>query len=264
MPRPSPFPGMDPYLEQHWRDVHASMIIYARDQLRELLPAGLKARVEERVFVDRGAAELQDRYPDVRVTEDPRSMGGAASTAAGTAVAEPLVIPVTGEPLTETFLEVRDAGSENRIVTVLEFLSPTNKRTGEGHDQYVGKQQELLAGRVSLVEIDLLRSGKHVLAVPLSHIPAARRTPFMACVRRAWKPGIAEVYPVTLWEPLPTIKVPLRETDRDVPLNLQSLIERAYQNGGYEDTDYRQEPDPPLSAADQAWADELLRGQGLR
>ena len=259
----SPFPGMDPYLEKHWRDVHASMVIYARDQLQDLLPAGLKARVEERVFVDFGKDKPQDRYPDVRVTEEPRSKGGAANGAAVTAVAEPLVIE-DAEPLTETFVEIRDAGSENRVVTVLEFLSPTNKRAGEGYDLYTAKQQELRAARVSLVEVDLLRSGKHVLGVRIDLIPVAHRTPYMACVRRGWKPGIAEVYPVALWEPLPTIKVPLRETDRDVFLNLQSLIERAYQNGGYEDTDYRQEPDPPLSAADQAWADELLRGQGLR
>jgi len=49
---PSPFPGMDPYLEQFWRDVHARCIIYAADQLQARLPADLRARVEERVFVE--------------------------------------------------------------------------------------------------------------------------------------------------------------------------------------------------------------------
>ena|SRR5947209_5900130 len=47
----SPFSGMDPYLEQFWRDVHASLVIYLRDQLQGRLPPDLRARVEERVFV---------------------------------------------------------------------------------------------------------------------------------------------------------------------------------------------------------------------
>jgi hypothetical protein len=86
----------------------------------------------------------------------------------------------------------------------------------------------------------------------------------MACVRRGCKPDRGEVYAFSLRAPLPTIKIPLRETDPDVPLNLQALIDQSYRNGGYEDTDYRKEPDPPLDAADQAWADELLRSKKLR
>src|ERR1700676_2877218 len=73
---PSPFPGMDPYLEAHWRDVHASLIIYARDALQGVLPSALRARVEESVLLEtpRGLGD-HPLFPDVRVveyTEQPR------------------------------------------------------------------------------------------------------------------------------------------------------------------------------------------------
>jgi hypothetical protein len=100
--------------------------------------------------------------------------------------------------------------------------------------------------------------------VPQGNIPPSRCTPYMVCVRRGSRPDAAEVYPISIRQPLPTIKIPLRETDKDVHLNLQALIEQCYRNGGYEDTDYGQQPDPPLDATDQAWADELLRAKGVR
>lgn len=262
MPRRSPFPGMDPYLECHWGDVHQSFMTYARDQLQECLPKGLRARMEERVFVESDIHKQRPLYPDIRVIEHPQKGSSSPLAESSTAVAEPIVIDITPDPMTEAFIEVIDVGSGNRVVTVIEVLSPANKHAGTGKDLYLKKQEELVAGRVNLAEINLLRSGQHVLAVPLGMIPPAGRTPYMACVRRATRPGVAEVYPIRLRAPLPTIKVPLRETDRDVRLDLQALIDQCYRNGGYEDTDYRKEPDPAFDVADQVWADELLRGKG--
>ena len=63
---PSPFPGMDPYLEQFWRDIHARCTIYAADQLQARLPADLRARVEERVFVEPAFGVARSVYPDIR------------------------------------------------------------------------------------------------------------------------------------------------------------------------------------------------------
>jgi hypothetical protein len=147
---------------------------------------------------------------------------------------------------------------------VIEVLSLANKLPGQGQDLYLRKQGELRDGRVSLVEIDLLRSGQHILSIPRYHIPATHRTPYQVCVRRGWRPTVFEVYRVPLRERLPVIRVPLRETDADVPLDLQALIELAYRNGRYDDIDYRAEPEPRLNPEDAAWADELLRGKGLR
>jgi Protein of unknown function (DUF4058) len=65
----SPFPGMDPYLEQFWGDVHHRLITYACDQLQGALPAELRARVQERVFVESSAGSERTMYSDIRVIE---------------------------------------------------------------------------------------------------------------------------------------------------------------------------------------------------
>ena len=123
-------------------------------------------------------------YPDVRVVERP---GRKANTGPATEIhaVQPLVIYADSEPVTEGFIEIIDVGSGNRVVTVFELLSDTNKQPGEGQDLYRRKQREYLQGDVNLVEIDLLRSGKCVLAVSPSRIPLAHRTTYQVCVLAA-------------------------------------------------------------------------------
>src|SRR5262245_13051182 len=251
---PSPFPGMDPYLEAHWRDVHAGLIIYARDALQRVVPRSLRARVEESVH-----AATPKRHWDL-----PRQ-GLKTRSEAGVAVAEPLLVQTEPEPATETFLEIIDRESGNRVVTVLEFLSPSNKSPGPNREQYLRKQREVYSSDANLVEIDLNRFGTHTLAFPLEHLKPQFRTAYMSCVRRATRRGKAEVYAMPLWERLPVVKVPLRPDDADVPLDVQALVEQCYRNGAYEGTlDYAADPDPPLFGADKDWADEWLRDKGLR
>jgi hypothetical protein len=256
---------MDPYLEQFWGDVHARLIIYACDQLQSMLPRDLRARVQERVFVDSPQQGERDVYPDVRVVERGRGPAVTATLPAGVAVAQPLILQLADEPVTETFIEIIDIGSGRRVVTVLEVLSAANKRPGAGQDLYLKKQGELIGGKVSLVEIDLLRAGQSVLSVEPRRIPRSHRTPYRVVVRRGWLPLQAEVYAVPLRERLPALRVPLREIDADVPLDLQALLDRCYDNGGYQDDrDYEAEPEPALGAEDAAWADALLRERGHR
>lgn len=261
---PSPFPGMDPYLERHWGDVHHTLITYARDRLQRFLPSDLRARVEERVFVESPANGYRPIIRDVRVIERQRKKRKPASVTAGLAVAEPLIVQTELE-ITQGFIEIRDASSGHRVVTVIEVLSPANKVTGEGQDKYLQKRQELRAGRVSLVEIDLVRAGKRLLPVPLEMLPPSFRTTYQVWVRRGWELMKVEIYRVPLRERLPVIRIPLRQTDADVPLDLQALIDECYRNGGYEaDIDYRADPYPPLDAKDARWANALLRKAGLR
>jgi hypothetical protein len=261
---PSPFPGMDPYLESHWGDVHGRLIVYASDQLRGFLPPDLRARIEERVFVETPEAADRPLIPDLRILERRRVKTKRPAPANGPAVSEPLVL-LLDDPVTQGYIEIRDIRSGGRVVTVIEVLSPSNKVPGQGQEKYLQKQQELLEGRVSLVEIDLVRSGKRLLPVPLERLPAEYRTPYQVCVRRGWQLAAVEIYRVPLAERLPTIKIPLRQTDKDVPLDLQALIELCYLNGDYEDDiDYRADPDPPLQGDDARRADALLRKAGLR
>src|SRR5215471_3459316 len=100
----SPFPGMDPYLEQFWLDVHARMILYACDQLEEQLPASLIARVEERVVFETEEPRLQARYPDVKITKRPGRKNGGVAVLAVASPAEPVIVEYLDEPATETFI----------------------------------------------------------------------------------------------------------------------------------------------------------------
>jgi hypothetical protein len=256
---------MDPYLEAHWGDVHARLVIYISEALQRGLPRDLRARVEERVFVESDHSELRSVFPDVRVYERPNGRDRSApAVGGGTAVAEPLLVQRKSEPVTETFIEIREAGSGGRVITVIELVSMPNKQPGDGRTLYLKKQAELIAGGVNSVEIDLLRAGQHVTAAPAERLPRSYRGPYRICVWRASRPDVWEVYRVPLEERLPAIGIPLRPTDADVALDLQPLIDRCYETGAYDDLDYSLASDPPLDVDAAPWADRLLRAKGLR
>jgi hypothetical protein len=257
---------MDPYLEQYWGDIHHTLITYSRAAIQKQLPGDLVARVDERVFVEPADGLGRNIIPDVRVVERGRPQGGTLETGNGIAVAEPLVVHLEqDEPIKQGFIEIIDIKSGRRVVTVIEILSPSNKLPGPGRELYVKKQDELRAGGVSLVEIDLVRTGARVLSCPIDRIPEGHRTPYAACVRRGWKPFEIEYYRIPLRERLPAIRIPLRQHDRDVALDLQAVLDRCYEEGRYsDDIDYREEPEPPLGLDDARWAETLLREQGRR
>jgi hypothetical protein len=261
---------MDPYLERHWLDVHQALVTYARDALQPQLPGDLRARMQERVYVESEDSIREVFYPDVRIVERaPRPIPPSVPTAGGTAVAtiaEPgiLDLEIELEPLRESLVEIVDIGSGNRVVTVIEFISPTNKLPGEGREQYIKKQREVLAAEASLVEVDLTRRGQREAIWPVQRIPPSRRTTYQIWVRRGWKQKKFEYYAAPLSQSLPAIRVPLREADNDVRLDLQDLVDKAYVNGRYDDLDYRQRLEPPLEQDESAWADELLQAAAKR
>lgn len=263
----SPFPGMDPYLESHWGDVHTRLIVYGSDFIRSQMPTDLKVRVEEHVAVEALNGSGHGFYPDIRVIEHPRrspvaeSAGGVATEIAEAA---PLVLPYDLEQETQRSIEIIDTKSGNRIVTAIEILSPTNKETEAGRGTYRRKQRDLIDGGVSLVEIDLLRGGDYMMAMPRERLPVEYTTPYRVCVVRGGKARQGEIYRVSLRERLPIFRIPLRETDKDARLDLQAIVDLAYENGGYDDTNYRRDPVPPLSKDDADWADKLLREKGRR
>lgn len=260
----SPFPGMDPYLQQNWGDVHTSLVTYARDALYRTLPAGLIARAQERVYLESEDEPGHNFYPDVHVVERRKRRGEARGGQSGVVVAEPLIVHFRNEPVTERFIEILDAKSGMRVITIIEFISPTNKIPGRGFDLYRKKQEEAEEARVGLVEIDLIMGGKRVLSVPLNRIKSRHRTRYQAIVRRGCKWYEAAVYSLPLSERLPIISIPLRQNEKDATLDLQELIDKAYQIGHYEDIDYQEDADPPLEGHDAEWADALLRAAGKR
>lgn len=257
----SPFPGMDPYLEQHWRSVHQRLITYAGDQLQAALPQRFRVEVEERLFVAGEEDGGRTILPDVHISEHHRPRSSAAAVASGTAIAEPVVLELSDEPITETYLEIVDLASGNRVITAIEFISPTNKLPGDGNELYVRKQREYRAAGVSQVEIDLTRAGDRTTVFPVLHLARRYRTLYLAWCRRSWQPTKIEVYPLPLQQPLPTIGIPLEPSQADVPLDLQAIVTQCYRNGRYDDIDYRRLLQPPLPPEDAAWVDERLRSR---
>lgn len=255
---------MDPYLEANWRDVHATLIVYMRDQIQPQLGGPLRARVEERLVVETPLDEAREIYPDVRVFESKASAREPLAQGA-IATAEPLVIPCPREEITETFIEILDRSDGDQLVTVIELLSPSNKLRGNGRNQYQRKQQELYDANINMVEIDLTRGGRRELLLRQDRIPLSHQTTFQTCVYRATgRRTQFEIYAMSLQKPLPSIQIPLREQDADARIELQQLIEQAYQNGAYDDIDYAKPPIPPLNEEDAAWAQQLLKVAGSR
>lgn len=258
----SPFPGMDPYLERYWRDVHHSLCTYARDALQPQLGGSLRARLDERLIVESDASADRSIYPDVKIVQRRGRGDHDVEPQGGVAIEEPLLLRVEDEAATEAFVTIIDTTTGGKLVSVIEFLSTSNKLPGEGQRQYRQKQRELKEAGVSLVEIDLLRTGQWVMQAPEHRISPFYRTTYQVCVHRGWKNREYEIWRAPMRGKLPTINVPLRETDPDAKLDLQALIEQAYRNGAYDDIDYTVAPEPPLSSADAAWAVELCKSAG--
>jgi hypothetical protein len=227
----SPFPGMDPWLELFWEDVHQRALTYAADALQQQLPGGLRARLQERVYVETPAERIREVVPDIEVVEG--------------------------------IIEIVDAQAGSKLVTAIELLNVSNKRPGPGMEKYRQRQREVTALGANLVEIDLLRAGERVFQRPAERIPPGQRMLYEICVCRP-KDSIFEVYPMSLRERLPMIRIPLRAGDDDVTLDLQALIEQTYEKGAYDFLDYSTGPVPALAPEDAAWADSLLKSAGKR
>jgi hypothetical protein len=251
---------MDPYLERHWLDVHTKLVSDGATALNLVLPADLAARSEERLAVELEDDEkLRGIRPDVQVYEP----GVSDTSQTGVAITAPYKLVVDLDPITERFIKIIRADDE-RVITVIEFLSPTNK-LGKGLEKYVEKRDELVRSGVHVVEIDLVRRGEWRSVLEPHLCPREAVTAYRATVRLGGRRWEAYLYPMPLRQPLPAIPIPLRTGDPEVRLDLQQLLEEAYLSRRYGQTlNYLRPPDPPLDPTDAAWADELLKAAGKR
>jgi hypothetical protein len=259
-----PFPGMNPFLEDFWADVHASLMVYLRNAVQPLLPQGLFARVEESLTIDaeREDGRMRSFRPDVLVahqwSENPKEQ-----MIGGVAVTEPDDYYIVEQEV-ERRVEIIDVRGGGEVVTVIEVLSRTNKTNGS--EAYRLKTGLLRQAGVNLVEIDLLRGGKHVVTVPPEEIPPPKRTPYLVCAAHGQHPTHLKVWHIALLQRLPAIGIPLRPSDPDAVIDLQPLLDAAYRDGGYDRViDYRKPLTPPLPPEALAKIEEYLRmGQGDR
>ena len=258
----TPFPGMNPFLEQRWRDTHASLITYLGDALQERLPADLVAQTEEEV-VTIGAGGSASFRPDAQVqqpwTLKEPGIAESATTLPLTTATEPIKVFMEDE--VEKWIEIREL--TGRLVTVLELLSPSNKLESAERDRYRRKRRTFMARGVNLVEIDLVRQGVWVFPQSIRDLLRQAGACYAVCVFRSARPAEHEVYPVGLRERLPAIRVPLRAGEADVVLALQPLIDQCYERRRGHLLNYRLELAPSLPPEDAAWTAQLLQQHQL-
>lgn len=255
----SPFPGMDPYLEARWNDVHTRLCTLVSAALQPNLPVGLRARAQEDVVLEAVDGEkLQSFEADTAIVQT-RGFKGATAAAAAVATAPPVRVRHLQRLIRNRWVELIDTTAGNKVITAIEILSPGNKAAGKLNRRYRKKLRRYMEAGVNIVEIDLLRSSRKRLEIRLEELPPERRAEYMVCIQRATEEDEWDVYPMPLRQPLPVIPIPCRATDADVPLALQPIIEQIYIEGGHDDIDYNKPTDPPLRDEDAAWATALSK-----
>lgn len=282
----SPFPGMDPFLEDVgiFPDLHNSLAAGIRDALNQSLPQGYFARLEARPeigFADGDGSDPRTVIPDVTVlrpvivpTAPPSGAAAAVAEHSAPTRARSYEVDVRDDVFRHQYVEVREAKGGQKLVTLVEIVSPTNKRPGRDRRAYLKKQREVRGGDANTVEIDLLRAGRRLLTSrQLAEVLGGIEPPkdYLVLVSRYWRRlGGAvgfQLYPFGVRDPLPEVEIPLREHEiEQCTLDLQAVFTRAYDSGPYPRgaVDYDDMPVPPLAPDDDAWADQLLRRGGAR
>ena len=251
---PSPFPGMNPYLENPlvWQDFHQSYCYLIREALVPQVQPDYYVRLDEHLYVHDTIDDLRWPLgkPDVALSRDLKIASSVAATALLESPAEGL-LPEEVEETRSSFLEIRSR-ADDEVVTILEMLSPANKQPGKDRDQFLAKRWQILGSPVHYVEIDLLRVGARL---PPEQQPTCD---YRVLVSRSERRPRVGLWPLGLRDPLPTIPVPLRSPDREARLDLQAILHRAFDAAGYAAYLYRHEPQPRLGADDEAWAKTCL------
>ncbi|MBM3979813.1 MAG: DUF4058 family protein [Planctomycetes bacterium] len=254
---PSPFPGMDPYLEHpaHWSGFHTRFIVASSAAISRVLPRGYYADVEQHVWLEGDDPDGCEPFakPDGYVAKT-EGGGSAAAMPPATIPSTEVTLP-NPEKKGHKLVKIVDQPG-NRVVTVIEVLSPSNKEPGKDRDAYLYKRNEYLHTGTNLVEIDLWFDGERV---PIGK-PRPPRADSYALVCRANRFPKASVWAFTVRDVLPNLPVPLKPSDGEIVLALRPCLDRAYEDAGYQNRiDYAHRPAVALSTAYANWAAELLK-----
>ncbi|MFN3653577.1 MAG: DUF4058 family protein [Armatimonadota bacterium] len=247
---PSPFPGMDPNLEQRgvWRSLRAHLLVSMANRIQREVDPRYWVSVEEILY---------HAVPDEEFLLGSRRASVLASVAAESRPVE-VAVPVP-EEVRERYLEIKEPRT-GEVITAIGLLSPSNKRPGPGREAYLRKREAILGSRTNLVEIDLLRDGERM---PVLRAPSGYD--YSVLIHRSTRAARAALYPFTLREAAPTVPIPLRPGEAEPTIDLAALLVEVYDAGGFSlILDYSAPPNPPLPPDDEAWADALLRERGLR
>jgi hypothetical protein len=257
----SPFPGMNPYLEHpaFWSSFHTRLMVAIAESIEPQLSPHYYVEVESRTYLsDEGDEELLIGIPDAIVfansADSPSEQLLAESVGVATQSRPEIVeVPMPIE-VTERYLEVREMETDE-VITVVELLSPKNKRSGEGRTAYERKRRLVLGSDTHLVELDLLRGAR-----PMTVFGIRSPSPYRILISRSQQRPKAELYSIMLQYPLPNFPIPLKPNEPEPIVLLQEAFNHVYERSRYEGRiDYHQPvPPPKLSEADQQWMDELL------
>lgn len=259
---PAPFPGMNPYLEQStfWQSFHTRLLVAIADVIEPQLKTHYYVEVEARTYQSDDSDGVLIGIPDAIVFAArsdvlPTESLPAESTAVATqSRPEKVVIPMPLE-VKERYLEVREMETDE-VVAVIELLSFTNKRSGEGRAAYEKKRRLILGSQTHLVELDLLRAAK-----PMAMRGGSAAATYRILVSRSEQRPTADLYSVMLREPLPSFPIPLKAGEQEPIVPLQDIVDQVYERGRYASRiNYRQPAPPPaLSESDQQWVDTIIR-----
>lgn len=257
---PTPFPGMDPYLEHPalWEDVHTRLIVAIADALGPQVRPHYRVAVERRTYLAVFAPEEYELIgkPDVLISSPHGQEYVPSAMPTATRVRPHVGELLMPDEVVERYLEVRDIVT-GEVVAVLELLSPTNKLTREGRGQYERKRFRVLGSATHLVEIDLLRTGE---PFPIRIQDGDTQSAYRVIVSRSQDRPRADVYLFDLRDLIPDIPVPLRAGENDVMLPLNQVLHDLYERAGYDQIlNYQQPPVPPLTDTEAAWAATLLQ-----
>lgn len=253
---PSPFPGMDPYLEAPdiWPDAHSRLMNIFAEQLAPVLSPDYLAELETQLVIGR-IDDNSDGFaarPDVSVTRlNEPSLAYDVQSPPARAV--PLRWRLPSEASTRIVTIFIRRRQDRKLVTVIELLSPVNKRRGKARQEYLEKRYAYLESPVHLVEIDLLRA---YYRMPFdTPLPASD---YVVMVSRAGERPDCDVWLVGIRQALPIIPIPLLRPDPDAALDMGQALRTAYERARYDlRVDYSQPPVPPLTDADADWAQSL-------
>jgi Protein of unknown function (DUF4058) len=252
----SPFPGMNPYLEHpdFWSEVHHRLITAIADTIAPLIRPKYYAAIEKRTYLSEIEDSVLVGIPDLAVYTKRTSTNQTGSTVALATQTEAISVTVPiPEEVRESYLEIREVGT-GTVVTVVEIISPKNKRAGEGREAYERKRQQILGSGTHLVEIDLLRSGKPM------RILEEIQSDYRILISRSDRRPRAYLYTFSVRDTIPSFYLPLQSGESEPLVELQSLLNGVYERAGYDlRLDYTQEPVPKLKPEDVTWASELLR-----
>jgi hypothetical protein len=236
------FPGMNPYLEdpELWVEVHSWLMVALARSLNSQLTPKYRAAVEKRVYADAVLVGI----PDVSVFTQGRAQADVSTATLTASTPQQVAVPMV-EEVRESYLEIREVAT-GRVVTVVELLSPKNKRSGEGRNQYNAKRNQVLSSATNLIEIDLLRTGD---ALPVA---GATASDYRILVSRSRMRPMADLYAFNLRDQIPVFPLALEPGDREPLIDLAALLDQVYDEAALDLAIAYDQP-PRLKLKDEDW-----------